>query len=464
MNKRSSVVIAVFAGLGLASSPRPALAQPTSDRVDTETAIEATMDVDTVADSLQPRAKRRHARMALEALAIQTVGTAWYWRNTGDGWGAANIVDWQLRFKGSALSAKLGFDRDGWRFDGNSFALNAICHPAFGALTYWAARKNNYGVAESFLISTLVSGTWELFTEWAEYGSINDALSTSTTGVPLGEAAYQLMHHWRRARYAVTAGAGAQAGDAMMSLGGRVALDTLPSEGAGFVTGGQRVSLGAEVPMDASGVRSVEAGAKSSLAGYYHHGANHRVFAGASAEFYYRDRKDREGREADLLSTVAVGPTLDVQVRRGDVTVDIGADLYVDFGMLEAQAYESWRAMNPSAVIRNSMQDKARPYHYAAGVTVDPRVNVAYKGIALGGKLALSRFTSLDGADRDQEMMTVDPHMTDSDAMAEAWLAYTHRTVTVGVDARFQNRTGTMDDARGSTSDRTTLLTLSYQR
>lgn len=454
----NAAAVAALATLSLASTARAESADP----VDTVDAREVAIAKQ--ADDLKPRAGRRHTRMALEALAIQAIGTAWYWRNTGDGWGAANIPDWQLGFQGDALTKKLSFGSEGWRFDGNSFALNAICHPAFGALTYWSARKNNYGVLESFAISTLISGTWELFTEWAEYGSINDALSTSTTGVPLGEAAYQLMHNWRRARYAVQLGAGAQNGDGFASLGGRIALDTLPTEGAGSFVGGRRVDVGVESTTDAGGLRSLEAGVKTSLVGYYANGTNHRVFAGVSGEFYYRDRNDREAREDDLLSTVAVGPTVDVQLRTGDVTVDVGADLYGDFGQLKAQGYDSWRAMNPTARIRSVMQDKARPYYYAFGATVDPRINLAYRGVNVGGKLALSMFSSIDGADRDQEMMTVDPHMSDRDTSAEAWIGYSRGNIAATLDTRFHTRTGTMGAARGETTDHTTMVTVAYAR
>lgn len=451
--------VALLTGVSLAVSTSVASAQSAGDVVESADAPVAETE------TIRPTAKRRHLKMALEALAIQGVGTAWYWRNSGQGWGESNRVDWQLGFKGSALTNKLSMSTDGWRFDGNSYALNALCHPAFGALTFAVARNNNYGMTEAFAISTLVSGTWELFTEWAEYGSINDALSTSTTGVPLGEAAYQLVHNWRRARYAVTLGAGAQSGDAIMTAGGRIALDTLPLEGEGMFVGGRLVNVGVEIPTDAAGgLRAVEAGAKTSLAGYYSAGENHKVFAGTSAEFYYRDSKDRPSRESDLLATVAMGPTVDAQVRHGDVTFDVGTDVYADFGMLKAQAYKGWRVNNPNAVVRNTMQNLARPYYYAGGVTVDPRMNVGYKGVNVGGKVVASVFSSLDGADRDQESLTADPHIKDRDVSAEAWLGYTHKAMTMTVDRRLHNREGSMGSSQGKTSDQTTMLTLSYQR
>jgi hypothetical protein len=106
----------------------------------------------------------------------------------------------------------------------------------------------------------------------------------------------------------------------------------------------------------------------------------------------------------------------------------------------------------------------ARPYYYAGGVTVDPRINVGYKGVNVGGKVVASLFSSMDGADRDQEMLTADEHIKDRDTSAEAWLGYTHKTVTMAVDTRLHSRTGSMGSADGHSSDHTTMVTLSYQR
>ena len=117
-----------------------------------------------------------------------------------------NRVDWQLGFGGDALEKKLTGFGDGWRFDGNEYNINALGHPGFGTLTHFLARTNGYSVAESFLIGTLASGGWELFVEWAEYGSLNDLVTTSPAGIPIGETAYQFFKHYRLGTYAAERG------------------------------------------------------------------------------------------------------------------------------------------------------------------------------------------------------------------------------------------------------------------
>ena len=61
--------------------------------------------------------------------------------------------------------------------------------------------------------------------------------------------------------------------------------------------------------------------------------------------------------------------------------------------------------------MRNVMQVWEQPYYYAAGVTVDPRINVAFRGYKVGGKVTASLFSSIDGHDRDEEMMTDNVHV-----------------------------------------------------
>jgi hypothetical protein len=331
-------------------------------------------------------------------------------------------------------------------------------------LTFYLARNNGYSPVGAFLVSSLVSVSWELFTEFAEYAAPNDILATSPVGFSIGESAYQIRHNWRRTTKQLSIGAGSNDGEGFLSFGGRLALDTMPTEeGEGVVVGGKKVSVGAEVPFDGA-VRSIEAGAKSSVVGYYHNGANHRVFAGASSEFYFRNQNQREARDWDHLTTVSLGPTVDAQLNLADVTVDVGTDIYGEFAMLKSEAFDEWRTDHPMAIVRNSMQDKTDPYYYGYGVAVAPRVNAAYKGLNVGGKVSAHLLTSMNGVDRDQEMMTADPKMTDTDATAEAWLAYSHKSVTVSVDGRAHRRAGKIEEARASQTDTTTMFTVSYQR
>src|SRR5258706_3284372 len=118
-----------------------------------------------VADQPEVQAPtRHHIRMGLELATIFALGHEWYWRDNGK----PNEVDWQLPTGARAAGIKLSSFSGGWRFDGNPYDINAIGHPMFGTMTTFLARQNGYTLGESFLISTLASGTLETFLELRE--------------------------------------------------------------------------------------------------------------------------------------------------------------------------------------------------------------------------------------------------------------------------------------------------------
>ena len=430
----------------------------TSTHAETSAEITAA-DAAAASQADKPAPSRRHVRMALELTTIMVVGNRWYWRDNGK----PNEPDWQLAHDMSAAKTKLT-DVGGWRFDGNPFDINALGHPGFGAMTHFLARQNHYSMPETFLISTIASGSWEVFLELAEYGSLNDAMSTSTAGIPIGETAYQIVNHLRETRYEVRGGVGTENGSSFGVVSTRGELDRIPRTGEGVVMGGRKVGYAVAMTSDSEGVRSVEGSSEATLVGYYQNSETHSLHVGINTGFLYRNVKDRPDRAWDLLSKVSAGPTLDLAVRRGDATITVGADLSLDFAMVKSQAYESWRSEHAMETIRNVMQDKAQPYYYGMGATLDPRINVNVHGINVGGTVAASLFGSIDGADRDQEMMTADTHMTDHDARAQAWVGYEYGNMSMVLDGALTSRGGSMGDAEAQTAGRTAMLTVGYRR
>jgi hypothetical protein len=393
--------------------------------------------------------------MARELAVLFGVGNRWYWRDNG----SPNIVDWQLPWGVGAVEAKLT-SASAWRFDGNEYNINALGHPGFGMLTHFLARENNYSLAESFLISTVASGTWEIFLEWAEYGSLNDMLTTSTAGVPLGEAAHQLIHHYKEAQWSGRAGVGSSGGTpfGVVQLGGD--LTRLPST-TGKVRGGRAVSMNAEVQVD-DALRSIDGEARANLTGYYQEREDKQTFAALTTRFAYRNHEARPERDQDLLTTVGIGPTVDVTMERGGATMTFGADGFVDVALVKSQAYDSWRTMNPTEVVRNVMQDKPEPYYYGMGAFLKPHVDVTYGNYRAGGSVSGAVFSSIDDGDRDQEMMTANPHFSDTEANAEAHVGYDHERVSILLEGRAARRGGSAGASDASTTSQTAMLTAGF--
>jgi hypothetical protein len=447
----------ILVALALVPATTSAFAQPVGELVDS--VEQPATEVAEPAPIVKPRKhKRHHIRMALELGGIFAAGTRWYWRDGGE----PNRVDWQLGFGGDALEKKLTSLHDGWRFDGNEYNINALGHPMFGTMTHFLARTNGYSVAESFLISTVASGGWEMFVEWAEYGSLNDLAMTSPAGIPIGETAYQVITHARETHYQLSGGVGSENGAAMAVVSARGDLDRIPTHGDGRFHAGQHVSFAGELTADSS-LRGVEAGAKSTLGGYYRNRQNSSLQLGVATEFDYRNLKDRPERAWNQQATMAIGPSVDVQLRHRDVTVDMGTDLYLDFALVKSEAFAKWREDNTGTMMRNVMQVWEQPYYYGGGVSVDPRINVAFRGYKVGGKIAASLFHSIDGHDRDEEMMTDNVHFTDTEARAEAWLGYDVKQMTVTLDGRMNRRDGSVAGVSDGTTDKTLMATLGYK-
>lgn len=410
-------------------------------------------------DVSHTRARPHHVRMMLELSVIFAAGNRWYWRDGGE----PNRVDWQLPWGAEALQAKLA-STDGWRFDGNPYDINALGHPGFGTMTHFLARENGYGLGEAFLISTLASGTWEVALEWAEYGSLNDMATTSTAGVPLGETAYQVLHHPRATRFELRSGVGTENGAAFATLGVGGELDRIPTRGRGTFRGGRRVEFTADLPSDARGVRAYEGGARALIGGYYENRADRQVVAAVATRFGYRKQADRPERAWDLLTTVGVGPSVEYRLRRGDLTLQVGADIDVEFAMLKAQAFETWRAAHPDAVTRNVLSGRARPYYFALGASADPRVQLSLGNYHASARLMGRAVGSIDGADRDQELVTHQVHFTDDEAQAEARIGYARGDLALHLDGRLHRRGGRADQHAASSREQTALVTLALRR
>ena len=96
-------------------------------------------------------------------------------------------------------------------------------------------------------------------------------------------------------------------------------------------------------------------------------------------------------------------------------------------------------------------------------MTLDPRLNVSYKGYKLGGKVAASLFHSIDGYDRDEEMMTDKVHFTDKEARAEAWTGYDYKKMSLTVNGRMNHRRGSVASIEDGATDKTVMATVGYK-
>lgn len=432
----------------------------------TSTAAHADPDA-SISVSVKPERRPAHwQRMVLETAGLFAIGEAYYYRGDGH----ASAEDWQLPADASALGRKL--TGDGLRFDSNGFVTNAVKHPIlFGATVHGLARQNGYSLAESFLISSAVSVGWEFVAEWREYASINDLLTTSTAGTPVGEAVYQIAHHLRQTHFELHGGYGRVGGATFRTIGATAELDTIPgraqiADNAGTIREGKKVRLAVEVPFDRA-VRAIDFRARTSLYGYYRNhvdpsGSGYNLFVGAAAGYDYLEKTERPEWQWDLLANVKVGPTLELDLYRHGVTVRTGLDVTGDFAMVRSYAYGAWRDAHPMAVVQGVLQTNPHYYYYAAGLSLEPRLAIEYAGVAAGAAWSRAAFTSIDGHDRDEGIETTRIHLRDNDQTATAWLGARFAGVTLQALARLDQRDGQIGMTRAATSERTLVVSLGY--
>ncbi|BDG02018.1 DUF3943 domain-containing protein [Anaeromyxobacter oryzae] len=125
-----------------------------------------------------PSEERRLAVAISEAAAVQVSMMAWN------------------RWVGAAPWAKISGDsirnnlRSAWVLDGDTFWVNQFGHAYQGTWTYGAARSAGLGFWTSAAFPVVQSAIWELTGETTP-PSVNDQITTSVSGVVLGEALWR---------------------------------------------------------------------------------------------------------------------------------------------------------------------------------------------------------------------------------------------------------------------------------
>ncbi len=394
-----------------------------------------------------PPATRHWGRMALETLGVYAVGEGWYFRRGV----STSSNDWELPFGWDTIGYKLS--GKGFRYDGDAFDTNGLEHPIFGLTSYEIGRENGLGMLGSFGFATLVSGLWETFGEWREFGAINDLLMTSTSGVPLGEAIHQILHHLRETRLEAVVGLGNHVAEAASTnyqvTTVRTALDT----------GARRVRLDAAMAFDDAGKRGLEFDASTTLGGI----RRGHAFAGISTAFEYRKREARPNDDYDVHAMVGVGPSAAIAHAFGRVDVDAGIDTAVQLGMEKSRAFDGWRTMHPNEFVRGTEQTNEYGYYHALGAAAASHVSARYGAVSVGAYGSLAAFRALRGHDRYQEMITAEPQLADTEGVAGAWLGVTFGRAVVRLDGVTRRFAGHADDARAVAIERDVMLGVGFR-
>lgn len=128
--------------------------------------------------------EKAYLRAGLESALFFGIAEGYYLSDqTPDEWDEYHSL-------GAGLRARF-ITGDAYRFDHNPWSIN-VAHVADGSSFYLLSRTNGLSLPESLLATTGISTAWELFGEYPEEFSINDAVFTPVGGFATGEVIYQL--------------------------------------------------------------------------------------------------------------------------------------------------------------------------------------------------------------------------------------------------------------------------------
>lgn len=432
----------------------------------------------------EPPPEKHYLRTAVfEALALAG-GTAWYWIDR-----ERQVADWDF----PSWSERLTLDV--MRYDNNPFHVNFAWHAGNGSSFHLIGRVNGLSLWESVAAGALTSLVWEYALEYREKVSVNDLIFTTGSGIPMGEFLHvmgRFFHEderasqWAAARW--TAGfpmalsraidgdaapslanagplwhemhLGYELGASSATVSGEDADHTLHSvhiDGrfvrlpgyleTGVWSRGFRTAEFTRATLDASGASGgsgVKIFADTTLLGWYgqqiHPGTeflSNATMLGVSMA--YRYRREQIGAWDDRVGVLHLpGLAADAHLSWREMTLNASARVHADFAGVNALSNDDWNAAHPDEKGKAILRKMG--YYYGYGGSVALSAELRYRNVALGGSLWAARYSSDEGLDRTQEVVTLDQKSSDSIFDAEVHVRAEGLPYGTYVEARVETR------------------------
>jgi len=406
------------------------------------------------------QAETHHLRAFAEEVTWLTIGTTWYWAARHK-----NLVDWDRP------SAKKRFTLDVIRMDNNTFPINFTLHPWSGSAYYAAARSNGLSFAASSGYALGACIAWEYGIEFREKVSFNDLIFTPLPGISLGEFFSRLMIYVNRPAQAPTTAqkiAGWVFGPLQAfsdALDRKSKVVDVPADALGYSSfvhhsfrfhlgmalqsSGNNDSLLSDLGFDGAfvtipsyqkrghfrsflhdadfsrfwmafvqggGDHEFDSYADVSLFGVYEQNIDQdlrggSIFLGSSLGYRAR-RSFFPGFRDELAVTHLPGLAIESSLLFGpSALLQLSFRLAPDFAGVRSLSYDRWQAANPEAIGKTALAKQG--YVYSFGVSSLLELSLQLRRVTLGGRTWFGAFNSVEGLDRSQETLTVDPRGVD---------------------------------------------------
>lgn len=176
---------------------------------------------------------------------------------------------------------------------------------------------------------------------------------------------------------------------------------------------------------------------KSVLAGYYKQDiekdssnrlSGYSFLIGPSVGLDYRSTgvdtpKDPNRNDWHFIANV-LGATIDVSWYIKDVKIRFSIDVFGDFAMVRSAGYFIYQNSpdDPLTILPRILRDQN--YFYGMGATTAGKLILSHKDLELGIMTKYHYISSLNGHDRDQQNVTLDPKMTELFSSVKIWFSH----------------------------------------
>jgi hypothetical protein len=166
-------------------------------------------------------------------------------------------------------------------------------------------------------------------------------------------------------------------------------------------------------------------------------------------------------RTRDRLGIVnIVGPSADLSLYHGRLVIRAVLDIYGDMAVVRNHAIDAYRAANPGATVRSTI-DRDN-YHHAYGVTAMSRLELGYRGLRVAVAAQHDRLRSIQGLDRHQEDIVDDYPLDDARTVGSLSATYRLAVRALGIElggaVESRDRSGQVKDVSQSSQERRALI------
>jgi hypothetical protein len=176
----------------------------------------------------------------------------------------------------------------------------------------------------------------------------------------------------------------------------------------------------------------------------------------ATFEYSVHDFDRDRARPLDLLCILSpIGGTIEYTRHSGDFRLRTRLDVSGDFAGITAYALDDYRARHNRDDTNLQTVLKQEGYYHGFGVSAAPSLDLGWRGLDIGGRIALDTWRGVEGYDEQQYSITQEIQLSDRRVDMRAWagVAIPRTPLRLELMARKKIRLGEVGEVRATESE-----------